>query len=412
MSLGALGWAVVHSSWQAVAVGAALAVFLRVVRASARLRYAASFGALVVAAALAAATAVVLDAADVAAGAQTAHAAAGAADPRRALDALFTAGTPAARWVGIAWLAGVLMLAARWAGGLWLVTRRACRGTRPARAAWIGSLRAVATRMGLTDPVELRESTTVDTPTLVGHRRPVVVVPVAAFETLSLAEAESVLAHELAHVRRGDFLANAVQSVVETLLFYHPVARWMSHVAREAREQCCDDVAVRISGSRLVYSRALARLEMLRSRRPLPLLSLGANGGSLLRRLERLGGDSPVRGSPAARVVLVLACGGGLASLAAVGSLVLPPTTRALAAAELAAASYTVRAHDPAGEFSVTFERGRPTGATVGGVAVARHRLITRGDSLFLPSGGEAGSHFALRLEPGGFTWTPRRRDP
>jgi hypothetical protein len=70
--------------------------------------------------------------------------------------------------------------------------------------------------------------------------------------------------------------------------------------------------------------------------------------------------------------------------------------------------SYTVRAHDPAGEFSITFERGRPTRATVGGVAVEATELATRGDSLFLPWRGGAG-YFAVRLKRGGFTWSPRR---
>jgi beta-lactamase regulating signal transducer with metallopeptidase domain len=411
VTLGALGWAIVHSVWQVAAVGAALAVFLRVVRGSTQLRYAASFGALILSAALMAVTAFALESTEVTAGAFATRTGGTGPESAWTVDALASAGAPAARWVALAWLAGVVLLAVRWAGGLWLVTRGAWLATRPARPAWVAWLRVVAARMGVTAPVELRESADVDTPTLVGHRRPVVVVPVPAFEALARVEAESVLAHELAHVRRGDFFANGVQSVVETLLFFHPVVRWMSRVVREEREQCCDDVAVWSSGSRLVYARALTRLELLRARNPLTPLTLGANGGSLLRRLQRLDGDGTTGGTAAARAVLILAALGALVCVGTAGSLVLPSTARAMVAARLSAASYTVQAHDPVGAFSVTFDRGRPTGATVGGVTVAPRHLITRGDSLFLPSGSGTG-YFALRLERGGFTWTPRRRGP
>jgi len=279
---------------------------------------------------------------------------------------------------------------------------------RPARAAWQRSLRAVAARVGVDSPVVLLESPGVDTPLVIGRRPPVVVLPLPAFETLADAEAESVLAHELAHVRRGDFAANAAQAVVEILFFFHPAVRWLSRAVRDQREQCCDDLAVQTSGSRLVYARALAQLEALRASASVSGLALGAGGGTLLRRLERLAAaDAPSPGKARTPVVLLLSAAAALASLALVGSAVAPPTLHALAAASPRADRYTVHAHDPAGEFSVTFERGRPARAVVGGVVVPSVRLVTRGDSLFLPWRGGA---FAVRLKPDGFTWAPRRQ--
>jgi bla regulator protein blaR1 len=406
-ALDALGWVIVHATWQAVVVAGVLAVFLRVGQASARLRYATAFGALALLVALSLVTAVVLATAGVG-GAGVRVSGAGTPAPAELLFLIGTVLTPATKWVALAWLAGVAVLLVRWGGGWWLVARLTSRATRPARPAWTASLRRAAARMGVTSSIELLESRKVDTPTLIGHRRPVVLLPIPAFETLSTAEVESVLAHELAHVRRRDFVANGVHTVIEILFFFHPAVRWLSRTVRDERELCCDDVAVRATGSRVVYARALAQLEQLRSSSGARRLALGANGGTLLRRIQRLAGDtdSREREGVSSGMMLTLAVAATLAWVAVVGSLVVPATMHAQAAARSIAGQYTVRAHDPAGAFTITFERGRPTRATIDGIAVAGERLVARGDSLFLPW-GEA-RHFAVRLKPNGFTWTPR----
>ncbi|MFN2565346.1 MAG: M56 family metallopeptidase [Gemmatimonadaceae bacterium] len=412
-ALGMLGWVILHAAWQAAVVAGVLAVFLRFGRAPARLRYATAFGALLILAALPIVTVVTLTTTDASVAGATGGLTAsetGAATGTQTLLAIHTSVAPAMKWVALAWLAGVAVLLLRWAGGWWLIARLVSRATRPARAAWSLALEATAARIGVTSPVALLESKSVDTPTLLGHRRPVVLLPIPAFEALARAEAESVLAHELAHVRRGDFVANGVQSVVEILFFFHPAVRWLSRIVREERELCCDDLAVQAVGNRLVYARALARLEALRSATGGIRLALGAGGGTLLRRIQRLADDSGAseRDGVSSRLSIALAVVATLVCVTTLGSFALPPTLHALGATNAMAERYTVRAHDPAGEFSVTFERGRPTRATVGGVAIARDRLVTRGDSLFLPW-GEAG-YFAVRLKPHGFTWNPRRR--
>jgi hypothetical protein len=94
------------------------------------------------------------------------------------------------------------------------------------------------------------------------------------------------LAHELAHVRRHDYLVNVLQGIAESLLFYHPAVWWISNQIRTEREHCCDDLAVEASGDVLVYARALAALESMRPAHFKAALS--ANDGSLLRRIQRL----------------------------------------------------------------------------------------------------------------------------
>jgi hypothetical protein len=137
--------------------------------------------------------------------------------------------------------------------------------------------------------VRLLESAAVQVPAVVGSLRPVILLPVSALSGLTTEQVEMVLAHELAHVRRHDFLLNLLQTVVETLLFFHPAVWWMSRRVRVEREHCCDDLAVAVCGDPARYARALARLEELRTE-PLPL-AMAADGGSLLERVRRLAGQ-------------------------------------------------------------------------------------------------------------------------
>ena len=109
--------------------------------------------------------------------------------------------------------------------------------------------------------------------------KPVVLLPVAALSGLSPEQLQAILAHELAHVRRHDYLVNLLQSVVETLLFYHPAMWWVSAQVRTEREHCCDDLAVEVCGDRLVYVTALAELTSITSHRA---FALAATDGSLL----------------------------------------------------------------------------------------------------------------------------------
>ena len=90
------------------------------------------------------------------------------------------------------------------------------------------------------------------------------------FRSSNAAQVEAILAHELAHVRRHDYLVNLMQTLAETLLFYHPAVWWLSARIRDEREHCCDDVAVAVCGDPVGYAAALAELEAWRSRRVEP----------------------------------------------------------------------------------------------------------------------------------------------
>ena len=184
------------------------------------------------------------------------------------------------------WLAGVSLLLVRMGGGLWRVHRLHEAGLAAADSCWQEVAARLASRLGLVDAVRVVESRLVGTPTVVGWMRPIVLLPVAALANLTSGQIEAILAHELTHIRRHDYLVNLLQSLGETVLFYHPAVWWVSGRIRTEREHCCDDVAVLVSGDRVSYASALAALEEWRDGAVAP--ALGAGDGPLNERVRRI----------------------------------------------------------------------------------------------------------------------------
>ncbi|MEO7144515.1 MAG: GWxTD domain-containing protein [Bryobacteraceae bacterium] len=184
------------------------------------------------------------------------------------------------------WLCGVLLLSLR-ALGAWGITVRDRRyGLAAVPAHWDEALARIARRLRVTRPVRLYQSTRARGPMIAGWLRPVILTPAAAVAGLTPQQFEAVLAHEMAHILRNDYLVNLAATAVETLLFYHPAVWWVSRQIRIEREHCCDDLAVTDCGDRLVYARALVELEQLRACDA--QLAMAASGGSLTARIRRL----------------------------------------------------------------------------------------------------------------------------
>ncbi|MCK8500044.1 M56 family metallopeptidase [Myxococcus fulvus] len=199
---------------------------------------------------------------------------------------------PWPRVLGGLWLLGACVGLARLLVGGWRTSRRLVRPATPVSSALSQTVSRVSERLGLRRAVRTLESPLAPSPLVVGVVRPVLVLPQGVGERLSSAQLESVLAHELAHVRRHDTAVNLLQCLVETLFFFHPAARWLSAQVRLEREHCCDDVAVGFCGSVRLYSGALLGLEELRQSGP--ALVLGAGSHPLAARVRRLLGRTPV----------------------------------------------------------------------------------------------------------------------
>ncbi|HVV44897.1 MAG TPA: VWA domain-containing protein, partial [Bryobacteraceae bacterium] len=183
------------------------------------------------------------------------------------------------------WIVGVIALSIRLAGG-WRLVSQLRRSACPAAPDWQRRLEEIAIQVKASRPVRLLVSSLVEVPTVAGWLRPAILVPLGTLTGLPAEQVCALLAHELAHIRRYDYLAGILQSLAETLLFYHPAVWWISGEIRNERELCCDDAAVAVSGDVLTYARALAQLEAIQPCRRSH--AMAANGGSLIHRIRRL----------------------------------------------------------------------------------------------------------------------------
>jgi beta-lactamase regulating signal transducer with metallopeptidase domain len=267
---------------------------------------------------------------------------------------------PVLPWLTASWLTGFLLLSMRRWGG-WLYARRlAERDTRPVADTWQDSLLRLCRQMGVTRSVSLLESALVPVPTVIGWLRPVILLPTSTLLGLTASQLEAIFAHELAHIRRDDYLINLLQTVVETLLFYHPAVWWVSRQMRLEREHCCDELVVSVCGDPLSYARALAKLEEVRGG-PLQL-ALAANGGSLLKRVQHILGSAQVKshgstswtaGLISIAAVLILAGG-----LLATHSLSKPQTPKGRAKQEESASSSQAVLAEYTGQWLIDYAPG------------------------------------------------------
>lgn len=196
-------------------------------------------------------------------------------------------------WIVSGWSLGVVLCGLRPLLGWHMLWRLRRTGLSPASDEILRAARRMSEQLGLRRAVRVMQSTLAQVPVVIGYLRPMILLPVGLAASIPLAQLEAILAHELAHVRRHDFIVNLLQTLVETLFFYHPAVWWLSRQVRIEREHGCDDLVVARLGNRVEYGRALVAIEELRGAGS--LLALGACDGSLLARIRRIIGVHPDR---------------------------------------------------------------------------------------------------------------------
>ena len=213
-------------------------------------------------------------------------------------------------WLLTLWMAGVVVLLVRLSMGLFVTSQMKKIGLLPIPVELERRLQLLLQCFSVTRPVRLVHSALVQVPTVIGWLRPVILIPIGFLTGLTTVQVEAILVHELAHIRRHDYLLGVMQAVAEATLFYHPAVWWVSKTIRTEREHCCDDLAVTTIGSPILYARALSLLEERRSQTP--STALAANGGVLTMRIQRILGiaKSPSLPNPASVLLLgvLIAC--------------------------------------------------------------------------------------------------------
>jgi beta-lactamase regulating signal transducer with metallopeptidase domain len=297
-----LAWALLDFVWQGLLVGWGAALALGLLRkAGPQLRYGVACAALLLCAALPAAGLVqrLLDAgsSDAVLTTSLPIATTSIAFARAAGgDSALLAADRLALWeqalqhrlplVMLFWSCGAGALALRMVAGLAWVRRRSRPGQYRADPAWQATLDRLAARFAIARPVRLGIVGDLASPVTAGWWRPIVLLPAALATGMSPHLLEALLAHELAHIKRHDYLVNLVQGAIEIVLFYHPTVWWLSNRIRVEREQIADDLAASMLGEPRRLALALSELDQFQF--TTPQLAHAAHGGNLMSRIKRL----------------------------------------------------------------------------------------------------------------------------
>ncbi len=186
------------------------------------------------------------------------------------------------------WFAGLLIFSLRFLGGVIYVQRLKTRGIYSLDRNYEKYINSLLERVGIKRLVNVYESALIKVPAAIGYLKPVILFPLGMISGLPQNQVEAIIAHEIAHIKRYDFLVNFLQTLVETIFFYHPSVWWISKISRIERENCCDDIAVELCGDSLTYSKALINIQQMRGHETSFVLAAIGNKNQLFRRIKRM----------------------------------------------------------------------------------------------------------------------------
>ncbi|GAA4308440.1 hypothetical protein GCM10023149_02360 [Mucilaginibacter gynuensis] len=153
---------------------------------------------------------------------------------------------------------------------------------------WQHRVTELAGQMGIRQIITIAESGIARVPMVVGHLKPLILIPVGLITALSPADIEAILVHELAHICRRDYLTNVLLSIVELLFFFNPAVLWIAALIKAERENCCDDIAVEYTGNKVNYIKALVASQEYQLSAPAFAMALNGNKQHLKGRVQRL----------------------------------------------------------------------------------------------------------------------------
>jgi beta-lactamase regulating signal transducer with metallopeptidase domain len=185
------------------------------------------------------------------------------------------------------WLLGGLLFGLRWMTGIFYTRRFKTTLVRDLAPEWQEQVNVWCRKLGIHRSVRLLESAKVEVPLIIGHFKPYILLPIGTVNGLSPQQIEAILVHELAHIKRHDFLVNLLLSGLEIILFYHPLYWWIANRIHQEREKCCDDIAVSACGNPRLYARTLLLMEEKRQQKTLAMTYQGKKH-HLLDRIKRI----------------------------------------------------------------------------------------------------------------------------
>ncbi|MEO8110033.1 MAG: M56 family metallopeptidase [Ginsengibacter sp.] len=192
-------------------------------------------------------------------------------------------------WMVLTWMVITLLRCLQLSFGLYGLYRLKKVQTYTAGTHWNSRINALRAQMQIKKPVRLLQSGLAKVPSAIGYFSPVILFPCGMLTSMTAGEVEAILVHELAHIRRHDFVVNMMQNVVEIIFFFNPAVLWVSSLVKAERENCCDDIAIEYSCNKRLYINALVTFgELHHYRPPVLVTALGGNKNQLMHRIKRI----------------------------------------------------------------------------------------------------------------------------
>lgn len=217
-----------------------------------------------------------------------------------------------APWIVMAWLGGMFYQIIYFGLGFRKIKSYQSADNQLFDSVWLERFAVLKQKMNIKKKVAVFWSNKVNEPLTFGYFKPIILLPISMMTGFSDKDIEAVLLHELAHIKRADYLVNLLQSLIEILFFYHPLIHWLAYEIRENREFCCDDLVLHLGQNRNAYALTLTALQRQKLNDSLPTLALSANGkdANFSKRIKRLFGEEKqaVKGSFFNILALLLLC--------------------------------------------------------------------------------------------------------
>lgn len=189
------------------------------------------------------------------------------------------------------WIAGVMFFILKFFGEFLYINRLKKSLKNPKGGSYVLDelSRKLSKRLGIKRNIRIMNSVDFKIPSVLGFFKPIIILPMGLINGLSTEQVEAVILHELAHIKRKDYLLNIIQKLIETLMFYHPVVWILSSYIRDEREKCCDDIVIEATGNKKDYACALGYVQMHAAKRnPKIAMALAGNKNKILYRMKRI----------------------------------------------------------------------------------------------------------------------------
>jgi len=197
--------------------------------------------------------------------------------------------TTYAKYITGLYMIGLMLHAFKLMGGFVHIHHIRKQKNLSADGTWTAKAAELCKQLKIVKTVALYFSAQVDIPLTIGYFKPIIIFPIALINNLDTEQVEAILLHELAHIKRHDYLLNILQCIMETLLCFNPFVWLISKTIRQEREYCCDDIVMDEEYNNFTYSKALYIIAQQNSQNyALAMASAGKNKYPLLNRIKRL----------------------------------------------------------------------------------------------------------------------------